>query len=141
MPTLTPTTKFTYCFGQVAEGIKTSSFALFLLFYYNQVLGLPGWMCSVALALAMVVDAVTDPMMGSLSDGWKSRLGRRHPFMYISALPLAVCFYAVFNPPESLAISDSSDCVAGVAGCYSRSEFVLHSSRDEDASGVCTWLA
>lgn len=102
MRTLTRITKTTYCFGQLAEGIKTSSFSLFLLFYYNQVLGLPGWMCSVALALAMVVDAITDPMMGSLSDGWKSRLGRRHPFMYISAVPLAVCFYAVFNPPVAL---------------------------------------
>ena len=40
----------------------------------------------------------TDPLAGSLSDHWKSRHGRRHPFMYASILPLMVSFYLLFNP-------------------------------------------
>ncbi|NKB98741.1 MAG: hypothetical protein GKR90_09655 [Pseudomonadales bacterium] len=91
-------TKFSYGFGQIAEGIKTSAFGLFLLFYYNQVLGVSGSLCAIALFVAMCVDAVSDPIMGSVSDNWRSRLGRRHPFMYFAALPLAGGFYLLFNP-------------------------------------------
>ncbi len=72
----------------------------FLLLYYNQVLGLPAFYVSAALAVALVVDAVTDPVMGSWSDNFRSRLGRRHPFMYASALPLGACLYLLFVPPE-----------------------------------------
>ncbi len=41
-------------------------------------------------------------MAGSLSDNWRSRLGRRHPFMYMAALPLAISFFMLFNPPQDL---------------------------------------
>jgi len=91
-------TKLTYGFGQLAEGIKNSTFGLFLLFYYNQVLGVSGTLCGIAMVLAMCVDAFTDPIIGSISDRWHSRYGRRHPFIYLSALPLAIGFYLLFNP-------------------------------------------
>ncbi len=88
-----------YCFGQVAEGLFGATITVFLLFYYNQVLGLSGSLCGLALLIALCFDAITDPMVGSLSDGWHSRLGRRHPFMYLSAIPLALSFFGLFNPP------------------------------------------
>jgi len=87
-----------YCFGQVAEGLFGATITVFLLFYYNQVLGLSGSLCGLALLIALCFDAVTDPVLGSLSDGWHSRLGRRHPFMYLSAIPLALSFFGLFNP-------------------------------------------
>ncbi|MYE82606.1 MAG: hypothetical protein F4X36_12380, partial [Gammaproteobacteria bacterium] len=92
-------TKTAYWVGQLAEGLKSTTFALFLLFYYNQVLGLSGSLCAIALMMATAIDAITDPLMGSVSDGWRSRWGRRHPFMYASAIPLAIFFYALFAPP------------------------------------------
>ena len=82
----------------MAEGIKNSTFAAFLLFYYNQVLGLPAEAAGLAIAISLVFDAVTDPMAGTVSDRWRSPLGRRHPFMYASALPLAISFYFLFAP-------------------------------------------
>ncbi len=91
-------TKSAYWIGQVAEGQKSTIFALFLLFYYNQVLGLSAALCGLALMIATAVDAVTDPLMGSISDGWRSKWGRRHPFMYGAALPLAVAIYFTFDP-------------------------------------------
>ena len=90
--------KLAYWVGQLAEGLKAATFNLFLLFFYNQVLGLSGTLCGIALIIGTVVDAVTDPMMGSVSDGWRSRWGRRHPFMYIAAVPLALSLYLTFNP-------------------------------------------
>lgn len=95
-------TKLTYGFGSIAEGVKDAAFKTFLLFYYNQVLGLPGWMGGVAGAVALIVDAVTDPLIGSLSDGTRTRWGRRHPYMYAAALPMAASFFLLFNPPAGL---------------------------------------
>ena len=94
-------TKLAYWVGQVAESLKNTTLGLFLLFYYNQVLGLSGTLCG----LAIVLDAVSDPVMGSLSDGWKSkRWGRRHGFMYAAAIPMALCFFFLFNPLVSSTI-------------------------------------
>ena len=98
--------KWSFGIGQMAEGIKNSSFSAFLLFYYNQVLGLPAETAGLAIAISLIFDAVTDPMIGTISDRWNSPHGRRHPFMYASALPLGVSFYFLFSP-ASFATSGS----------------------------------
>lgn len=94
--------KLSYGIGQLAEGIKSTAFSVFLLFYYNQVLGLSGAATGFALGLATVADAVVDPLMGSISDSFRHRWGRRHLFMYASILPLAVTFTLLFIPPAGL---------------------------------------
>src|SRR5690606_25534657 len=91
-----------YGVGQVAEGAKNTAFDLFLFFYYNQVLGLSGTLSGAAMLIALAVDAATDPLVGSLSDSLRSRWGRRHPFLYASALPLGCSFALLFRPPEGL---------------------------------------
>ncbi|MBX3026811.1 MFS transporter [bacterium] len=94
--------KLSYGIGQVAEGVKNTAFSVFLLFYYNQVLGLPGALAGLALGLATVSDAITDPLLGSISDSFRHRWGRRHLFMYAAVLPLAVSFTLLFMPPAGL---------------------------------------
>lgn len=94
--------KFAFGIGQYAEGLKNTAFSLFILFYYNQVLGLSGTLAGMALFIALLFDAITDPLAGSLSDNLKSKLGRRHPFMYASAIPLALAFVGLFSPPEDM---------------------------------------
>ena len=96
------TSKLAFGIGQFAEGLKNTAFGAFVLFYYNQVLGLPGTLAGAALFIALLFDAVTDPMAGSLSDKTQSRLGRRHPFMYASAVPLGLAFVGLFAPPSDL---------------------------------------
>jgi GPH family glycoside/pentoside/hexuronide:cation symporter len=89
-------------FGLAAEGTQNIAFNTFVLFYYNKVLGLSGTWTGAALFLALCIDAVMDPLVGSLSDGWRSRLGRRHPFMYASGVPLAISFALLFRPPVGI---------------------------------------
>ena len=96
--------KLAFGVGQFAEGLKNTAFNLFVLFYYNQVLELPGTLAGLALFVALLFDAVTDPLAGSLSDNWQSKLGRRHPFMYASALPLALAFTGLFWPPGDVTV-------------------------------------
>lgn len=96
-------TVFWYGIGQAAEGIKNHAFTAFLLFYYTSVLGLSGTLAGMALMIALLFDAFTDPLIAVLSDKTHSRWGRRHPYMYLSAVPLGIFFWCVFAPPEGLA--------------------------------------
>lgn len=102
MSRLSLRTKFAYGVGQVGEQIKISGFDLFVFFYFQQVVGLSGFLCGLAVAIALVFDGISDPVAGAVSDGWRSPRGRRHPFMYAAALPLALFWYGLFFPPEGL---------------------------------------
>jgi GPH family glycoside/pentoside/hexuronide:cation symporter len=93
-------TRFYYGVGAVAYGVKDNGFGYFLLLYYNQVLGLPSHRASLAIFIALLLDAISDPLVGNISDRLHARWGRRHPFMYASALPVALTYYLLWNPPE-----------------------------------------
>ena len=95
-------TKFYYGFGSISFGIKNNGFSYFVLFVYSSVLGLPAWMAGLALNLVLIADAITDPLVGYYSDRTRSRWGRRHPFMYAAALPVAITYYFLWTPPEAL---------------------------------------
>lgn len=93
-------TKVTYGFGAMAYGIKDGGFSYFLLLFYSTVVGLEPGMVGLAIFIALVADAVSDPVVGYVSDNWRSRWGRRHPFMYASAIPVAVSYFMLWNPPD-----------------------------------------
>jgi Na+/melibiose symporter-like transporter len=99
-PPLTRGIKVSYGVGQAAEGIKNAAFNVFVFFYYTQVLGLPTVYTGIAIGIALAVDSITDPLIGSMSDNWQGSNGRRHPFLYVSILPLGLFFIGLFNPPE-----------------------------------------
>lgn len=96
-------TQLGYGLGQLGDAIVHFSFETLVFFYYVQVLGLSGTLAGSAVFIALIFDALSDPLVGSLSDSTRSRLGRRHPFLFAGPLPLAVCFYFLFVPPEGLA--------------------------------------
>jgi GPH family glycoside/pentoside/hexuronide:cation symporter len=92
-----------YGFGQFAWASKDVCFHYFLFFFYTQYLGLSASLAGLAAMLALIADGISDPLIGSLSDNWKSsRWGRRHPFMLAAILPYAGALIAIFNPPEVL---------------------------------------
>ncbi|MET3526938.1 MFS transporter [Phenylobacterium koreense] len=93
-------TKLFYGFGSVAFGVKDQGFSYLLLIFYNQVVGLPSATVGLAIMIALIFDSFLDPLMGQISDGWRSRWGRRHPFMYAAAIPVAVSYLLLWNPPQ-----------------------------------------
>lgn len=99
---LSPTTKLAYGFGEMAEGVKTAALETFLFFFYVQVVGLSGSLVGLALLIALVFDGLSDPVIGNVSDNFRSRFGRRHPFLYAAPLPLGVCLFLLFSPPGGL---------------------------------------
>lgn len=95
-------TKLAYGVGSVAYGVKNNGFDYFFLIFYSQVMGVDASLVSLALLIALMFDAVSDPLVGYFSDNTHSRWGRRHPFMYIAAVPVAASYMLLWNPPDSL---------------------------------------
>jgi glycoside/pentoside/hexuronide:cation symporter, GPH family len=85
--------------GMTAYGIKDNGFSTFLLIFYNQVLGMDAKIVSLALGLALIIDAFADPIIGYMSDRTYTRWGRRLPWLYITAIPLALTWILLWMPP------------------------------------------
>ncbi len=88
--------------GAFPDTIKNWVFQTFVLLYYSQILGVDALLVSLALSLSIIIDAISDPWIGSVSDNLHTKWGRRHPLMLIGAVPLGVFFYLVFTPPDGL---------------------------------------
>ena len=90
--------KFQYSVGAIANGIKTDMFTFFLLFFYSRVIGLDPLLASLAIGAALIVDSITDPLMGTISDRTNTKLGRRHPYMIASFIPVSIFYILLFTP-------------------------------------------
>ncbi|HEY1878623.1 MAG TPA: MFS transporter [Caulobacteraceae bacterium] len=96
--------KASYGAGSVAYGAAFAGLSgAVLQIYFNQVLGLPALAVGTAIMISLMVDAVVDPLIGRWSDRARSRWGRRHPFMFASAIPVAIFFFLLWNAPAGLA--------------------------------------
>ena len=104
-------TRMFYGLGGGVYAIKESAYAIFILLFYTQVLGLSGSVTGAIVAISLIWDGISDPLIGSWSDRLRSRYGRRHPFMVYSTLPIAIGFIGLFSPPD--AVVGSSSFLAG----------------------------
>ena len=98
-PGITTGTRWAYSAGGAGYGILYNAH-FFVLIYYSQVLGLGAGLAGLAVGISLVSDAITDPLIGYLSDSTRSRWGRRHPWLYASILPLGASFYFLWHPPD-----------------------------------------
>ena len=100
-PTRLPRTlKVLHGFGSVAYGVKDNGFSVFLLIFYNQVLGLDAGVVGTVIMAALIFDAFADPIIGELSDRTQSKWGRRLPWLYAAAIPLGISWMLLWHPPE-----------------------------------------
>jgi GPH family glycoside/pentoside/hexuronide:cation symporter len=102
-PSLSAGFKAGYGLGQVVESVSTTLLNTFLFFYLTNLCGLSGTLAGLATFLALAVDAVADPVVGSVSDGLVSRWGRRVPVMAVSLLPIALTLALLFSIPRGTA--------------------------------------
>ncbi|HUD98866.1 MAG TPA: MFS transporter [Bryobacteraceae bacterium] len=94
--------KLLYGVGEIPITVLMVLSGLFILFFYNSVMGLPAAQVGIGLFASLALDAITDPLIGHLSDRTRSRLGRRHAFMLPGALGMGPCFFLLFSPPRTL---------------------------------------
>ena len=105
---LSTSLKRDYSIGAIPNGIKVDTFTFFLLFFYSNIIGLNAALAGTAIFAALCIDAITDPLMGTISDRTRSRLGRRHPFMFASVIPMTVGYIMLFAPRQDWDLSQSS---------------------------------
>jgi len=94
--------KLFYSLGQIAQSGAFDAALPFVFFYYTAVLGLPGGLVGVAIAISLAFDAVVDPLVGSWSDNIGGKLGRRLPLMIIGTPLMCVALGLLFSPPGHL---------------------------------------
>lgn len=61
-------------------------------------LGVKAAWIGVALALPRIWDAISDPLMGYISDNTRSRFGRRRPYVFVGAIGLGLSFALIWMP-------------------------------------------
>lgn len=97
--------KLAHGLGSVTLGIKEAGLTTFFMLYYNQVLGFDPRTVSLVLIGAMVIDALVDPLIGRLSDATRTRIGRRLPWLYGAAVPMAIAWAMLWVSPDIAAHS------------------------------------
>ena len=76
--------------------------ALYIPTFYSRDLGLSLAFVGVIIALSRLTDVFTDPMIGILSDKWKTRFGRRKPWMFVGTPLMMVSLWMLFVPPRDV---------------------------------------
>ena len=94
-------TKVLFASGALQEAVVTAGGIATVLFY-NQLLGVSPALVGTAYLIASAFDALSDPLIGAITDRFRSKWGRRHPFMFASALPIGISFYFLYQPADGL---------------------------------------
>jgi GPH family glycoside/pentoside/hexuronide:cation symporter len=94
--------KLVYGAGEIGPGLADNAIGFFLLFYYTKIVQLDPALAGLALMVGRLWDAVTDPVMGYLSDRTRTRWGRRRPYLLFGALPYGLFFFLLWAPFSSV---------------------------------------
>ena len=107
--------KAAYGIGAVGKDMVYMLSASYVLYYYQDVLGVEAVIMGVILMVARVFDAFNDPIMGIIVAKTKTRWGKFRPWLFIGTLTNAVVLFLLFAAPPSL---DGSGLVAYAAVVY-----------------------
>ena len=89
--------KFGYAIGQMVDSTGYNVYYFFFLFFLTDFAGIPAGIAGTISLIAIMWDAVTDPIVGNISDNLKSPYGRRRPLMIGATIPYAICTFLLFN--------------------------------------------
>ena len=93
--TCTTGSMFTYSLGECANSLAMNGIFGFAMLFYTKSLGLDPTWAGLAMSVSVFWEAVTEPVMGHISDNTCSSWGRRHPYMLIGGLLMALCSYLI----------------------------------------------
>jgi GPH family glycoside/pentoside/hexuronide:cation symporter len=88
-----------YAQAQTGLNLCSTLLGLHLLYFYTDRKGLSPSLAGLAFFLALVLDSLSDPLVGNISDRARFKSGRRRPFFFAS-IPMAVCYYLLLSPPR-----------------------------------------
>jgi len=88
--------KIAFGVGMLANQMFPASLGIFMVVLVQN-LGFPGWMWGIVYFIPRVLDALTDPIMGFISDNTKSRWGRRRQYVFIGAILMGIAFSVMWQ--------------------------------------------
>jgi GPH family glycoside/pentoside/hexuronide:cation symporter len=86
--------------GDMAVNVVMSSMMLIITFFYTDIFGLKPADLAVLFLVVRLVDAVTDPLMGIITDRFTTRWGRYRPYFLFLAVPFGIAVYLTFSTPD-----------------------------------------
>jgi glycoside/pentoside/hexuronide:cation symporter, GPH family len=89
-----------YSVGECANSLIMNSLFGFAMLYYTDALGLKHSTAGIAMSLAIFWDAVTDPVMGHVTDNTRSKFGRRHPWILLGGLAVFATYLFLWYVPD-----------------------------------------
>jgi GPH family glycoside/pentoside/hexuronide:cation symporter len=93
--------KLGFGIGDLGGNMVFTVMGFWALTYLTDTVGLPASLAGAAVMAGKAWDAVTDPVMGYLSDRTRTRWGRRRPYLLFGAVPLMGAFWLFFTGPLS----------------------------------------
>ncbi|MGD2034428.1 MAG: MFS transporter [Bacteroidales bacterium] len=91
--------KIGYGSGDAAVNVVISSMFLIITYFYTDVFGIKPKDVALLFLLVRFIDAITDPLMGLITDKVKTRWGRyRHYFLFLS-VPFGISVFLTFTTP------------------------------------------
>jgi GPH family glycoside/pentoside/hexuronide:cation symporter len=91
-----------YGLGECANSLIMNGFFGFAMLYYTEALKLSPSLAGMAMSVSVFWEAISEPVMGHISDHTRSRYGRRHPWMFVGGLMMALCFFFIWAVPTGL---------------------------------------
>lgn len=92
--------KIGYGSGDAAVNVVISSMFLIITFFYTDVFGLKATDMALMFLLVRLIDAITDPLMGLITDKFTTKWGRyRHYFLFLS-IPFGISVFLTFATPD-----------------------------------------
>jgi len=88
-----------YTMGDLASGIYSVTPSILLMFYMTNVLGVSVALATIAAVVPKVVDLLSNPVIGTISDRFRSRWGRRRPFILFAAVTIMPSFALIWMSP------------------------------------------
>ena len=99
---LTVKEKVSYGLGAVGKDMVYMLSASYILYYYQDILGVKAYVMGIILLAARVFDAFNDPIMGVLVAKTKTKWGKFRPWLLIGTILNAVVLYFMFAAPPAL---------------------------------------
>ena len=97
---VTTAQKLSLGFGDLGYSLVANTFSSYMLFFGNTVMGVSGTLMGIAIAIGTVWDALTDPVMGFISDNSRNNFfGRRHLYILIGTIGMAIINILLWSVP------------------------------------------
>lgn len=97
--------KVAWGLGGFSENLSNNALLSLAYPIFEVGLKLNPMLIGIALSVSRVLDAITDPLMGNVSDNTKSRWGRRRPWIFLGAIVMSLFFAAIWLAPSNLSES------------------------------------